>query len=362
MNRLLRPMTFHCVLVVLPCLILCAAGNSKAQLQVTTSPGDCPEHSPCTSIAHPQEANAAQLDIQGTPLIGPGQVTIVSTAGMVGLQDRAAVVKDQPYQAQAVTEMKQTLGDGSHIVQTTTATVARDSDGRTVRVQKLGTMGPWKDSSPGNSPTLTTIFDPVAQEHIDYTSDSKVAHVFLMSSGSPGVVVGAEGGFGVSVTRSLGVAEKGLIVSSTSPVAGGVPGFALPDRPFSTQLGKGMEPKTESLGTKMIESVQVTGTRSTSTIPAGTIGNDQDLSIIRETWYSPDLKLVVQSTQSDPRFGITTYTLKNIQQGSPDATLFQVPANYTIDKITPKVLKATAAVAGPFICFSPKIEVCVAAQ
>jgi hypothetical protein len=103
-----------------------------------------------------------------------------------------------------------------------------------------------------------------------------------------------------------------------------------------------MQPKTEPLGTKTLEGVQVTGTRTTSTIPAGTIGNDRDLNIIRETWYSSDLKLMVQSTQSDPRFGETTYTLKNIQQGSPDVTLFQVPANYTIDKIVPNVVKAPA--------------------
>jgi hypothetical protein len=340
MNRLLRPMTYHCVLMVLPCLLLWAAGNSEAQVQVSVSQGDCSEHSPCTSITHPQEANTAQLDIQGTPLIGPGQIAIVSTAGAPGLQDRAAVVKGQPYQAQAVTEMKQTLADGSHIVQTTTATVARDIDGRTVRVQKLGAMGPWKDSSPGNSQTLTTIFDPVAQEHIDYTSGSKVAHVFLMPSVPPGAIVGAEGGFSVSVPSPLGVAEKGLIVSGSGPVGGAVQGFAVQDRPFSPQLSKGVQPKTESLGTKTIDSVQVTGTRSTSTIPAGTIGNDRDLNIIRETWYSPELKLVVQSTQSDPRFGETTYTLKSIQQGSPDVTLFQVPANYTIDKIVPRVVKA----------------------
>jgi hypothetical protein len=338
-------MTYHCVLMVLPCLLLWAAGNSEAQVQVSVSQGDCSEHSPCTSITHTQEANTAQLDIQGTPLIGPGQIAIVSTAGAPGLQDRAAVVKGQPYQAQAVTEMKQTLADGSHIVQTTTATVARDSDGRTVRVQKLNTMGPWKDSSQGNSPTLTTIFDPVAQEHIDYTSDSKIAHVFFMPSVPPGAMVRAEAGFSVSGPNSAGVGEKGLIVSGSGPVGGSiggvVQGFALQDRAFSTQLDKGMEPKTESLGTKTIESVQVTGTRSTSTIPAGTIGNDQDLNIVRETWYSPDLKLVVQSTQSDPRFGVTTYTLKNIQQGSPDVILFQVPANYTIDKIVPRVVKTS---------------------
>jgi hypothetical protein len=341
MNRLHRPTTFHCLLMVLPCLTLCVAANSEAQVQVTVSQGDCSEHSPCTSIAHPQEANVSQLDIQGTPLMGPGQVTIVSTAGMAGLQDKAAVVKNEPYQAQAVTEMKQTLGDGSHIVQTTTATVARDSDGRTVRVQKLSTMGPWKDSSPGNSQMLTTIFDPVAQEHIDYTSDSKIAHVLVMPSVPPGAVVRAEGGFDVAGPNTS-VVEKGVMVSGPGPVGGVIQGFALPDRPFSAQLTKGVQPKTESLGTKSMEGVQVTGTRSTSTIPAGTIGNDRDLNIIRETWYSPELKLVIQSTQADPRFGETTYTLKNIQQGSPDVTLFQVPANYTIDKIVPRLVKAPA--------------------
>jgi hypothetical protein len=342
MNRLRRHRTFHCLLIVLPCLILCVA--SKAQAQVTVSQGDCSEHSPCTSMAHPQEANVSQLDIQGTPLIGPGQVTIVSTAGMAGLQDKAAVVKNEPYQAQAVTEMKQTLADGSHIVQTTTATVARDSDGRTMRVQKLSTMGPWRsaDSSPGNSPTLTTIFDPVAQEHIDYTSDSKIAHVFLMPSVPSGAVVRAEGGFDVAAPNSAGVMEKGLMVSGPGQVGAVTQRFALPAGPVSPQLSEAVKPKTESLGTKSMEGVQVTGTRSTSTIPTGTIGNDRDLTIIRETWYSSELKLVIQSTQSDPRFGETTYTLKNIQQGSPDVTLFQVPANYTIDKIVPRVVKATA--------------------
>jgi hypothetical protein len=70
--------------------------------------------------------------------------------------------------------------------------------------------------------------------------------------------------------------------------------------------------KAESLGTKSIEGISVTGTRDTRAIPAGTIGNDKDLVITRETWYSPDLKLVIQSTQTDPRFGETTYSLTNI--------------------------------------------------
>jgi hypothetical protein len=339
MNRS-RPITFHSLLMVLSCLTLCVSNNSQAQVQVR----DCSEGGPCTAMAHQQGANTAQLDT----VFGTGQVTIVSAAGMAGLEDKAAVVKNEPYEAQAVTEMKQTLSDGSHIVQTTTATVARDSDGRTVRVQKLGPMGPWKsaESSSGNSQTLTTIFDPVAKEHIDYTSDSKIAHVLLMPALPPssrlGAVVGAEDGFNVSAPSPTGGAENGLTVAVPGSVGAGVQGFAVQARTLSPQASRGMEAKTESLGTKTIEGVQVTGTRSAQTIPAGTIGNDKDLNITRETWYSPELKLVIQSTQSDPRFGQTTYTLKNIQQGSPDATLFQVPANYTIDKIVPKFLKAPA--------------------
>jgi hypothetical protein len=215
-------------------------------------------------------------------------------------------------------------------------------------VQKLGPMGPWKsaESSSGNSQTLTTIFDPVAKEHIDYTSDSKVAHVLLMPALPPssrfGAVVGAEGGLSVSAPSPTGGAENGLTVAGPGQVGAVVQGFAVQARPLSPQASRGMEAKTESLGTKTIEGVQVTGTRSTQTIPAGTIGNDKDLNITRETWYSPELKLVIQSTQSDPRFGQTTYTLKNIQQGSPDVTLFQVPANYTIDKIVPRFFKAPA--------------------
>ena len=66
---------------------------------------------------------------------------------------------------------------------------------------------------------------------------------------------------------------------------------------------------------------------------AGTIGNDKDLVITRETWYSSDFKLVIQSTQTDPRFGETTYTLTNIQQSEPDPTLFRIPAGYEVDKV-----------------------------
>lgn len=281
------------------------------------------------SYGKAQTAPTTDSDQQSTtaiaiaPPFGLAQVGIVSTGGAVfGLQEKVEVVRGQPYQAQAVTEMKQTLADGSHIVQTTTATVARDSDGRTARIQKLSKIGPWKsssDSSESSSATLTSILDPVAKTHIDYTSDSKVAHVLPMPpSLSKGAVTTMANGFALSSP------------GQDSPVGPRV-NFIYSER-LHADSPDANNTKTEPLGAKSIEGVPVTGTRSTDTIPAGTIGNEKDIVITRETWYSPDLKLVIQSTQDDPRFGQSTYSLTNIQRDEPDETLFQVPAGYTIEK------------------------------
>jgi hypothetical protein len=51
--------------------------------------------------------------------------------------------------------------------------IARDSEERTVRAEKLD-----------NGPTITVIFDPVAEKHIDYISDLKVANVLPLPSAS----------------------------------------------------------------------------------------------------------------------------------------------------------------------------------
>jgi hypothetical protein len=256
----------------------------------------------------------------GTTSAGPSGPVLTEFHGGVDVE----VVKNQAYQAQAVTEIKQTLANGSHISQTTTATVARDSDGRTVRIQKLVAIGPWTTSSDeGKSTTITTIFDPVAGTHIDYTSDIKVAHVMQMPP-LPDAAANASREAGHQVQSfAFGVAGDG-----PSFVMGGSTGT----RAISSQGSEGKDQKTESLGAKTIEGIQATGTRNTNTIPAGAIGNDKDVVITHETWYSPELKLVLLSTQDDPRFGQTTYSLKNVQQGEPNKALFQVPAGYKVEK------------------------------
>ncbi len=86
---------------------------------------------------------------------------------------------------------------------------------------------------------------------------------------------------------------------------------------------------TESLGNKMVAGVEAEGTRTTVTIPAGSVGNAQAIQIVNEKWVSTALQTVVMETRSDPRFGTTTYQLTNINQAEPDPELFKVPSNYT---------------------------------
>jgi TonB family protein len=90
------------------------------------------------------------------------------------------------------------------------------------------------------------------------------------------------------------------------------------------------KPVKESLGTQNIEGVEATGTRITTTLSAGAIGNEQPINIVTETWYSPELHAVIMSKHTDPRFGETTYRLTNINRSEPAHSLFEVPADYTI--------------------------------
>ena len=84
----------------------------------------------------------------------------------------------------------------------------------------------------------------------------------------------------------------------------------------------------EELGTQMVNGVMAQGSRSTLLIPAGQIGNDRPIKVVGEQWYSNDLQTMVKSSNSDPRFGETTYQLTGVNQVSPDPSLFLVPADY----------------------------------
>ncbi len=87
---------------------------------------------------------------------------------------------------------------------------------------------------------------------------------------------------------------------------------------------------TESLGKQMIEGIEAEGKRTVTTIPVGAIGNERSIEIVSESWYSPELQTTVMSKRTDPTSGETTFRLTNIRRGEPDASLFQVPSDYTV--------------------------------
>jgi hypothetical protein len=91
-----------------------------------------------------------------------------------------------------------------------------------------------------------------------------------------------------------------------------------------------VEMKTEKLDARSFDGVQAEGTRTTTTIAAGELGNEQPINIVNERWYSPELQVVVLTRHSDPRFGETTYRLTNITRAEPAASLFQVPSDYAV--------------------------------
>jgi TonB family protein len=87
---------------------------------------------------------------------------------------------------------------------------------------------------------------------------------------------------------------------------------------------------TEQLAKQMVEGVECEGTRAVTTMPMGAIGNERPIETVYETWFSQELKMMILSKRSDPRFGESTYRVTNISRSEPDAGLFQVPSEYTI--------------------------------
>ena len=81
---------------------------------------------------------------------------------------------------------------------------------------------------------------------------------------------------------------------------------------------------------RSIEGVPATGMRTTTTIPAGAIGNLLPIEIVAERWFSEELQVPLLITRRDPRAGDSVYRLTNIVRGDPPDYLFTVPPGYGV--------------------------------
>jgi len=273
----------------------------------------------------------------------PPNTVVIQGMGVGLMAARPATMTGAPYSATITNESVQTLADGTRIVQSSSGTIARDSQGRTRQDTPLPSIG---NLSAENAPPLVFIMDPVAQ--VTYTLDvtDKTAQKMTM----PGAGPGAFGAMTASGrTPAGGVVSGGGMTMSTGGPAGGDAGNAVffqsgsvaavtaggppPPPMFFQKAVMAPDPselKTEDLGSQTMEGLLVNGMRTTRTIPAGQIGNDRPLSIVTEVWTSPDLKIVVSSKRSDPRMGEQTFRLTNVTRSEPDASLFTAPPDFKV--------------------------------
>ncbi|MGD0731969.1 MAG: hypothetical protein ABR956_11955 [Terracidiphilus sp.] len=202
----------------------------------------------------------------------------------------------EPYTATSKTTQVQKLANGVTITHESTGMEAVDSSGR--RYQK---MQPSVSSGADMRIAETfffNVYDPVSQTTTNWSSDSKEATVFHFP-------------------------EPGKVQHSATATQ--LSTLKLPEF-------KPVQPKVqaEDLGTKTIDGLEVTGARTTMTYPAGSIGNDQPLVITNEDWRSTELGIEVLQINDDPRTGVRTMELTDVERGEPDPALFQVPEGFTI--------------------------------
>jgi hypothetical protein len=101
--------------------------------------------------------------------------------------------------------------------------------------------------------------------------------------------------------------------------------------PATVNLPNGVTILRENLGKNTIEGVDCVGSRETTTIPAGLIGNEKAQTIVKEFWYSPRLGINVLTKRSDPRVSsIQNFSVTKLLFSEPDPAIFNLPSGFTI--------------------------------
>ncbi len=196
------------------------------------------------------------------------------------------VVTNEPYSGVGVSSSKRTLNDGNTINEVSCVKVYRDSSGRTRREETSNS------STCSATPQTILIIDPVAGVQYSINTQQNTYRQFTFKPRSGG---------------------------GTPPVG------ARPSTPNQVSTACAAQPVS---GTALTAEC----TQTVTTIPAGRFGNGQPITITSTRLYSPDLQIVIQSTRTDPRNGVTTYQLSNVSTAEPAESLFQLPSGLTLQQ------------------------------
>jgi hypothetical protein len=211
-----------------------------------------------------------------------------------------------PFTAEYKITRVQTLPNGTTITHDSTELKARDSQGR--RFTETTIASPSGDQTPT---TIFNVFDPVARTMTMWNNPGKRVTVFTMST--PG-------------------AARDCSTTTAAP---------------RVQAGSG-KTTSENLGTQAILDIESRGQRTSTTIPAGAIGNDAPLVRTFEIWTAVARGLkgtLMREISDDPRSGTRTVEIVSLTQGEPDTTNFQPPEGYeTVNKTNESGCPETTAI------------------
>lgn len=318
---------------------------------------------------------------------GPGQPMGIP------LEPQSEVMKGAPYSGVGTTEVVTTLADGNRITRTNTMRYFRDGVGRTRTEYQLAAIGPFVPEEAQSIVTITDpvggkqyVLHPGMKRADVFkigpngvrTAGGAVGNAIFVGGafasvngsaqrvggGQPGLMPsqqpqagaqfrmeGPKPGSSRGTDRAPKMTGPGIFGSTTTTLvdpSGNVvthtttdgapppppPGVGLlvvnNGVPMPGCRGGAMKAaEPVSIGERRIEGLKVTGSRLEFTLDAGAVGNEQPITVRTDQWFSPDLGVVVSSTNHDPMLGDTTYRLEQINRVEPEANLFVVPADYT---------------------------------
>jgi hypothetical protein len=214
------------------------------------------------------------------PSRGPDGGTTTHVSGVELLS-----IPGKPFSAHTSTDWTRTLADGSTVVKHLDATLARDGRGRIYRERRTFVPGGSNEKARLNEVHL---YDPISRSQA------------------------------LCAARTFQ-----CVITDYAPVTTYEPRQAGTTHDGSRTLTR------EALGSDTIEGIYVVGTRETTTINPGVMGNDRPIVSVREFWYSDELQTNLLVTRIDPVEGTQVIRLSGIQVGEPDPHLFALPIGYS---------------------------------
>lgn len=246
--------------------------------------------------------------------------------GMVSDFVSTELVQDSPLTAEITVRSVQTLADGNRIVNEDRTRLIRDSAGRVRREH---------DIADNSAAAMVSITDPESKTSFMLDVEKKEVirlpefghEVFFqeMEGVVPGEMSDPDGNLVFIDQGVIEIEQEGFFMPPPVPMAMGLPihsgTFVMP---FDGDTDE------KSLGEDVISGHRVQGTLHTTTFAAGSFGNERPIVVTRETWYAPELKMMLKTVESDPRAGTLSYSVKILSTNEPDPALFTLPQDYQL--------------------------------